>query len=77
MVEAEGSMAGGRQEDKEREFVLRFRMPKLVPEETRVHLRAAQKELLLAFRSVIDNAIERMDERQQDKGTRTTRIEVK
>lgn len=40
--------------------------------EFRQHLRNAQKEMLLAFRSLIDEAIERM-ERAEEEETRTRR----
>ncbi len=40
--------------------------------EFRQHLRNAQKEMLLAFRSLIDEAIERM-ERSEEEETRTRR----
>jgi hypothetical protein len=33
----------------------------LVPESTKQHIHAANKELLLALRSFVDNVIERMD----------------
>jgi hypothetical protein len=47
-------------------LTLRFR-PKgmaLLPEATRSHLRAANKELLLALRGVIDRAIEHTERRE-------------
>jgi hypothetical protein len=37
-------------------------MDQLVPPETRRHMRAAQKEQLLAFRSLLDRWIARVDE---------------
>ena len=37
-------------------------MDQLFPPETRDHLRAARKEQLLAFRSILDKWIARMDE---------------
>ena len=39
-------------------------MDQLFPPETRAHLRAARKEQLLAFRSILDKWIARMDEDQ-------------
>lgn len=62
-------MAEVHREEAEEESLgeVRFRVPRLVPLETRRHLRAARKELLLAARSVIDDiiaAIDRVDERR-------------
>lgn len=60
------------------ELVMRFRRPalELMPQEARGHMLAARKEMLLAFRSFIDAAIRRTDERQQQSQTRRRRIEV-
>jgi len=44
---------------------LKPRTLRLLPESTRGHLRAANKELLLALRSVIDSAIEYTEQREQ------------
>jgi len=49
----------------------------LLPEETRGHLRAANKELLLALRSIIDHTIERMDRPQPTGPRRPRRIQVR
>ncbi len=59
-------------------LTLRFqpRGLELLPESTRTHLRAANKELLLALRGVIDRAIERT-ERRADKTRQPRRIQVK
>lgn len=65
-----------RKEDRDREISLKFRIPRLIPHEARVHLRAARKEMLLAVRSMLDSAIEKMDERDQEGQTRTTRIDI-
>ncbi|MCK4354234.1 MAG: hypothetical protein KAW00_07355 [Dehalococcoidia bacterium] len=42
------------------EYILRFRTPKIkiFPDPTRGHLKQARKEVLLAVRSLIDEAIE-------------------
>lgn len=48
----------------------------LLSESTRVHLRAANKELLLALRSVIDSVIEYTEEKQQ-RARRPRRIQVR
>jgi len=72
----EGFRAEGRQETREREIEFRFRIPRLIPKETREHLRAAQREILLAVRSVLDCAIDRLEDRGQENQTRTTKIEI-
>ena len=61
------------------EFVLRFRPPKLqmMSEPTREHLRAARKEMLLAVRSMIDQAIRRIEEAEGAGEKGPTKIEVK
>jgi hypothetical protein len=51
-------------------------MRRLVPPETRSHLRAARREMMLATRSVLDSAINRMEEPSAAKETTTTRIKV-
>lgn len=60
------------------EIILRFKTPALftVPEATRSHLRTAQKEALLALRSLLDRAIERTEEAEKPKAKRRTKIEV-
>ncbi len=72
----ESSGAEGRQETREREMAFTFRIPRLIPKETRVHLRAAQREMLLAVRSVLDCAIDRLEDSGQENQTRTTKIEI-
>ncbi len=61
------------------EFVIRFRPPKLpmMSEPTKEHLRAARKEMLLAVRSMIDQAIQRIDETERAGAKGPTKIEVK
>ena len=61
------------------EFVLRFRPPKLqmMSEPTREHLRVARKEMLLAIRSMIDQAIRRVEEAEASGAKNRTKIEVK
>ena len=44
---------------------LRKSVQALVPPEVRQHGRAARKEVLLAFRSLIDAAIDRIEQKQQ------------
>ncbi len=58
-------------------LTLRFkpRSLHLLPESTRTHLRAANKELLLALRGFIDLAIERT-EKGEDSGRKPRRIHV-
>ena len=57
------------------ELVLRFKPPgcKVLPDSTREHFLAARKEILLALRSFLDSAIERME--RAEKETKT-KIEV-
>ena len=60
------------------EVVLRFKSPKLrgLPDSTWEHLLAARKEMLLALRSMLDRAMEKMEEPKADKGKRRTKIKV-
>lgn len=62
----------------EDDYVFKFRpsMLNLFPPPTRQHMRAARKEVLLAFRSIIDRAIERVEEEDKKQSKRRTRIEV-
>lgn len=59
-------------------YVIRIRPPRLlrIPDPTREHLANAQKELLLAFRGLIDAAIEGVEEAAKPKGRTRKRIEV-
>lgn len=61
------------------ELVLRIRPPllRLLPEEAMGHLRKARKERLLALKSMIDGAIERMEEGEKTQGKGRTKIEIK
>jgi len=60
------------------EFVLRFRPHRIgwLPEETRSHLFGARREMLLALRSLIDRAIERVDEKEKAEGKGRSKIEI-
>ena len=60
------------------EIVLRFKSPKFwgLSESTRQHLVAARKEMLLALRNTLDQAIERIDESEKTKGKKRNKIEV-
>ncbi|HJX61548.1 MAG TPA: hypothetical protein VJ578_03160 [Dehalococcoidia bacterium] len=60
------------------ELVLRFRRPvlDLIPCEARDHLLTAQKEFLLALRSLVDAAISRMEEHDRGETFRRTEIKV-
>jgi hypothetical protein len=60
------------------EFVLRIKPPKgkIIPDEAVSHMKAANKEMLLALRSLIDAAIEKQEEAEKKKGKRRTKIEV-
>jgi hypothetical protein len=59
-------------------LILRFKPPlgKIMPDETRGHVRAARKEMLLALRSLVDAAIVREEEANKKAGKRRTKIEV-
>lgn len=60
------------------EWVLRFRPHRFqwLPEETRGHVFEARKEVLLALRSLIDCAIEQIEEREKTKGEGRTKVEI-
>ena len=61
----------------EDELVLRLHVPtfrRVIPE-TRSHLLAARKEMLLAFRSLIDVALEKVG-KEEEQTPRTKSIEV-
>ncbi len=59
------------------EFVVRIRSPRMegISDETRSHVYAARKELLLSLRSMIDRAVERIGEAEKPKEGKT-KIEV-
>ncbi len=59
-------------------FVVRVRPPRflLVPAESRQHVRAAQKEMLLALRGLIDSAIACVEEKEKAPPRNRRRIEV-
>jgi hypothetical protein len=48
----------------------------MFPEEVRTHMRAAQREQLLAVRALIDAAIERMDAPPEARPARKSRVEI-
>lgn len=60
------------------EIVLRLRPPKLdfLPASSRNHVRAAEKEILLAFRDLVDAAIEALERREKAARKKRTTIEV-
>ncbi len=60
------------------EVVLHFKSPKFLglPDSTKQHLLVARKEVLLALRSTLDRAIERMEEPGETKGRRRSKIKV-
>ncbi|MBI2865139.1 MAG: hypothetical protein HYX94_11315 [Chloroflexi bacterium] len=75
----EGAIQDERQEPEEKEYVIRIRVPKfphLVRGEALDHIRAAQKETLLAFRSLLDAAIECVEPKPKTEGKGPTKIEV-
>jgi hypothetical protein len=52
-------------------------LQEILPDDFRTHMRAAQREQLLAVRSLIDAAIERMDRPDESKGRRgRSRVEI-
>lgn len=59
------------------ELVLRFKGPilSMMPEAARSHFRVAQKEALLALRSLLDVAIERAEKAEKPK--QRTKVEIK
>ncbi len=59
-------------------FVFRFnpRRPSFLAPEPRTHLRAARKEILLAFRSLLDAALEDLEKAEKTKGKGRTKIPV-
>ncbi len=61
------------------EYVLRFSPKNLrvVPEATIDHLMAANKEVLMALRDLLDGAIQRMDPQEKSSNRKRTRVEVK
>ncbi len=49
----------------------------ILPEEFKTHRRAAKREMLLAFRSLLDARIEKMDTTEKNKTTgKATKIQV-
>ncbi len=50
---------------------LRVRVPKLLPEQAERHVRSAEKELLLAVRSIFDELVERLEkpEAKEERGS--------
>ena len=60
------------------ELVIRLRLPRFeaVSKPTREHILAAHKEMLMALRSVVDVAIEHVDEAGKKKGKTRTKIDV-
>jgi hypothetical protein len=62
----------------EGELVFRLKKPgtRVLPPEVRGHVLEARKEVLMALRSLIDAALERMDEKAKGSGRRRTQIKV-
>ena len=60
------------------EIVLRFKVSALhfMPEATKDHFRMARKEMLLALRSFLDKAIERVEKAEKTRTKKRTKIEV-
>lgn len=53
------------------------RRPQILPEQFKEHTRAARKEMLLAVRSLLDTAIEELEEKPEEAPKKATKIEVK
>jgi len=51
-------------------------LQEMFPEDFRSHMRAAQREQLLAMRSLIDAALERVDRPAEAKPPRKSRVEI-
>jgi hypothetical protein len=47
-----------------------------MPEDFKTHMRAAQREQLLAMRSLIDAALERIDQREKGGSAGRRRVEI-
>ena len=62
--------------DSEEGLTLRFKPSRLMPESTRSHLLAANKELLLALRSALDEVIGKVEE-QASEPRRPRKVVVK
>lgn len=60
------------------ELVLRLKAPRFwgLSEPTKQHVMVAQKEMLLALRSLLDRAIEKTEEAEKTKRKTKTRIKV-
>ncbi len=71
-------MVAETENDRERlmDFFDRMSPLNLLPQETRSHVRASQKEMLLAFRSLVDEAIRYVEESEKPRAKRRTKIEV-
>lgn len=71
-------MVAETENDRERlmDFFDRMSPLNLLPNETRSHVRASQKEMLLAFRSLLDEAIRYVEESEKPRSKRRTKIEV-
>lgn len=64
--------------DKEQwmDFFYKLSPLNLLPTETRGHVRAAQKEMLMAVRSLVDEAIRCVEESEKPRTKKRTKIEV-
>lgn len=60
------------------EVVLRFKSPKLrrLPDSTRQHLLAGEREALLALRTILDRAIEKTEKPEKAPTKKRTKIKV-
>ena len=55
------------------EIILKLAPPKRLPEHTQAHLREASKEALMTLRSIIDEAIKRLE---PEKGEAPRKIDI-
>ena len=64
--------------DPEDGLVLRIRpmFRKLVSDETRAHVKASRKEMLLALRSLIDATVQKLEQKEKAAGTGRSKIKV-
>ncbi len=63
--------------DPEEGLTLRLNPFRMIPESARGHLLAANRELLLALRSTLDETIERLEKREGEASRRPRKVEVK
>jgi len=55
---------------------IRPMLRELVSDEARAHVKTSRKEMLLAFRDLLDAAARKMDEKEKSQGRGRTKIKV-